>query len=338
MSAARQRGARAGAAPSHFLTRAPTVPGGVERRPQRPRLGVDFDTAWARRYPVRLARAMLVDDLFAPVVHLCAPPSIYGAEQLEPLAGPVIVAANHASHLDTTLLLTCLPPHLRHRTIVGAAADYFFDRRWKATLWALSLGAIPMERVKVNRRSADLAASLIADGWSLVIFPEGGRTPDGWGQEFKGGAAYLAKRCSAPVVPVHLRGTRAVAAKGSRQVRRGPTEVRFGTALWPSPDEDARRFAARIEAAVALLADEAETDWWSARRRAATGETPAFRGPAASAWRRAWTLPASADPNERRRGGLSSARASGSLSGRLPDRAETETATGTDWPRKRRVP
>ena len=32
---------------------------------------------------------------------------------------------------------------------------------------------------------------LIDDGWSLVIYPEGGRSPDGWGQEFKGGAAYL---------------------------------------------------------------------------------------------------------------------------------------------------
>ena len=136
-----------------------------------------------------------------------------------------------------------------------------------------------MERTKVNRRSADLAAALIDEGWSLIIFPEGGRTADGWGQEFKGGAAYLAKRCGVPVVPVHIRGTRAVLAKSSSRFRPGSTEIRLGDALAPSEGEDARKFAARIERAVAALADEAESDWWSARRRAAAGTTPPFRGP-----------------------------------------------------------
>lgn len=282
-----------------FLLRRPTRPGGAEPRPIERRIGIDYDTAWARRYPVRLARAMLLDDVTRPIVRLGASPAVHGLEHLEPLQGPLIVAANHASHLDTTLLLTCLPARIRHHAVVGAAADYFFDRRWKAALWAFSLGAIPMERVKVNRRSAELAASLIGDGWSLVIFPEGGRSPDGWGQEFKGGAAYLAKRCGVPVVPVHMKGTRAVAPKGSHRIRPGETEVRFGDPLWPSSSEDARRFAQRIEGAVALLADEAETNWWSARRRAAAGTTPSFRGPEASPWRRAWMLPASANPSAR---------------------------------------
>ena len=57
-----------------------------------------------------------------------------------------------------------------------------------------------------GRQSADLARELIDDGWSLVIFPEGGRSPDGWGQPFKGGAAFLSIRTGAPVVPgVHRR-------------------------------------------------------------------------------------------------------------------------------------
>jgi 1-acyl-sn-glycerol-3-phosphate acyltransferase len=277
----------------------PTRPGGAEPLPLPRDLGVDYDTGWARTYPVRLARAILLDDVTRPLMSAGCRPTIYGLEHLDSLDGPVIFAGNHASHLDTALLLSCLPPRIRHHAVVGAAADYFFDRRFKAALWAFSLGAIPMERVKVNRRSADLAAALIEEGWSFVIFPEGGRSPDGWGQEFKGGAAYLAKRCSVPVVPVHLRGTRAILAKGSRRLRPGPTEVRFGDALSPEANEDARRFAARIERAVAVLADEAETDWWSARVRAAGGGTPPFRGPAVSPWRRAWGLPSSADPTAR---------------------------------------
>jgi len=202
--------------------------------------------------------------------------------------------ANHTSHIDTPLLLSVLPARFRHSTIVAAAADHFFDRRWKAHFWALGLGAVPVERHKVNRRSADTMATLLEDGWNLIIFPEGGRTADGWGREFKGGASYLAKRCGVPVIPVHIRGTRAVLAKSSSRFRPGSTEIRLGDALAAREHEDARKFAVRIEQAVAALADEAESDWWSARRRAAAGTTPPFRGPEASAWRREWALPDSA--------------------------------------------
>jgi 1-acyl-sn-glycerol-3-phosphate acyltransferase len=279
----------------------PTWPGTLPR-PLEPRnIGVYYDTSWTRAPWARAVRRILVDNVTRPFVAVVTAPRVLGREHLGPLDGPVIFAANHSSHLDTSIVVACLPQRFRHRTVVAAAADYFFDRPWKAALWSLTLGTIPMERTKVNRRSADLAASLLTDRWNLVIFPEGGRTRDGWGQEFRGGAAYLAKRCDVPVVPVHLRGVRPVFPKGRRMLRRGKVEVRFGDPLWPSDatgpsgrEEDARHFAARIEESVALLADEAETDWWSARKRAAAGQTPAFRGPDASPWRRAWALPASA--------------------------------------------
>ena len=178
----------------------------------------------------------------------------------------------------------------RHRTVVAAAADYFFDRRWKADAWSFLLAAIPIERTKVNRRSAQLAADLLADHWNLVIFPEGGRSPDGWAQTFTGGAAYLAARTGCAVVPVHLDGTRHILPKGGKGLRRTRTTITFGTPLWPDPGENARRFAARIEAAVATLAHEADTDWWTARRQAAAGTTPPLQGPEAASWRRSWAL------------------------------------------------
>ena len=64
----------------------------------------------------------------------------------------------------------------------------------------------------------------------------------------------------------------------------------FGEPLYPVDGEDARRFGARVEAAVAVLADEVRTDWWSARRRAADGSTPSPQGPDTAPWRRAWSL------------------------------------------------
>jgi 1-acyl-sn-glycerol-3-phosphate acyltransferase len=251
---------------------------------------VDYDTAWSRRYPARLARAVVLDNLTRPLARVVASPLVRGEESLRDLDGPVIFAANHASHVDTPLLLSCLPLPFRHRTVVAAAADYFFDRRWKADAWSFFLAAIPIERTKVNRRSAQLAAELLEEGWNLVIFPEGGRSPDGWAQTFRGGAAYLAARTGRPVVPVHIDGTRHILPKGTNAVRRTRTTITFGTPLWPTEGEDARRFGARIEAAVTTMANEVTTDWWSARKQAAAGTAPALQGPEVAPWRRTWLL------------------------------------------------
>src|SRR5207245_1889428 len=190
----------------------------------------EFERAGARRWPARVARAPLVDGLLRPAVHLLAPPRVHGLDRLDTLEGPVIFVANHHSHLDTPLLLTSLPDRWRHRAVVAAAADYFFDTRVKSSLSALGLGAIPVERARVDRRPLDLARRLLAEGWSVVIFPEGGRSPDGWGQPFRGGAAFLAVRGGYPIVPVHLSGTGTVLRKGARRLTRAAVDVTFG---WP---------------------------------------------------------------------------------------------------------
>jgi 1-acyl-sn-glycerol-3-phosphate acyltransferase len=242
-----------------------------------------------------------MDNVTRPLANFFAPTTVRGVEHLRHVEGPVIFVANHQSHLDTPVLLTALPVRFRHRVVVAAAADYFFDRRWKANLWAFALAAIPIERTKVNRQSGDVAAELLGEGWNLVIYPEGGRSPDGWIQPFRGGAAYLAKKVACTVVPVHVRGTRHVLPKsagktGGFPLKRSPVTVIFGTPMRPDEGEDARRFGARIEASVAALADESTSDWWQARRRAAQGSTPDPRGPDAAPWRRAWALGAPPSP------------------------------------------
>jgi 1-acyl-sn-glycerol-3-phosphate acyltransferase len=274
-----------------FPLAAPSWPESIARPAPDATLGVAYDTAWTRKYPARFARALLIDNVTRPIARMIASPLVQGDDYLADVETPVIFAANHASHIDTPLLLACLPLRFRHRTVVAAAADYFFDRRWKADLFAFSLNAIPIERSKVNRRSAELAAQLLDDNWNLVIFPEGGRSPDGWAQTFRGGAAYLAAKTSRPVVPVHLDGTRHILPKGGSGIRRTRTTVTFGTPLWPDDGEDARRFGTRIERAVAALADEAATDWWTARKQAVAGTTPPLQGPDVAPWRRAWALP-----------------------------------------------
>ncbi|MGH9182218.1 MAG: lysophospholipid acyltransferase family protein, partial [Acidimicrobiales bacterium] len=247
-----------------FPWSAPTLPGGVEPLVGERPTGADYDTGWARRRPARQIRLLLVEGPMRLGVRVLASPCRIGLDRLDGLEGPAIFAANHHSHLDTPLLLTSVPDRWRHRTVVAAAADYFFTNRWSSATSALAIGAVPIERVRVSRRSAERVGELIRAGWSLLIFPEGGRSPDGWGQGHRGGAAYLSLRCGVPVVPVHVEGTGRIFAKGDLRPRPGSTRVTFGRPLRPDTGEDARHLATRIEAAVAALADEAATDWWSA--------------------------------------------------------------------------
>jgi 1-acyl-sn-glycerol-3-phosphate acyltransferase len=283
-----------------FPYTAPTVPQGVEPPTRRRRSGPDYDTTWARRLPARWGRAALRETVLRGVVAALATPERQGLDRLDGLDSdePVVFAANHHSHLDTPMLLTSIPDPWRDRLFVGAAADYFFRNPITSVVSALAMNAVPIERSRVSRRSADRAATLVDEGWSMLIFPEGGRSPDGWGQPFRGGAAYLSLRCDVPVVPIYLAGTGRILRKGKTRPTPSIATVCFGTPLQPNDGEDARRFAVRIEQAVAELADESTTNWWSARQRAHAGTTPGLTGPEAASWRRAWAL---GDPSRRRR-------------------------------------
>ncbi|QXC61744.1 1-acyl-sn-glycerol-3-phosphate acyltransferase [Aquihabitans sp. G128] len=275
---------------STFPYRAPTTPLSVEPLPDERQLGADYDSGWARKLPARYARYFVTEGLVRPIIAGLAQPERRGLDRLADLDGPVIFAANHHSHIDAGLLITSLPEPYRHQVFAAAAADYFFDTRLKATASALVLNAIPIERSKVTRTSADQARELIDQGWSMVIFPEGGRSPDGWGHPFRGGAAYLALKCDIPVVPVHLAGTGRILPKGKSTPKRSRTVVTFGKPLVAHEGERSTALSRRIEAAVAALADEATTDWYSARRRAAAGETPSLSSPQSGVWRRAWAV------------------------------------------------
>lgn len=272
-----------------FVANKPLWPESVARPPKSSSLGADYDTAWARTPLARAARFLSIETITRPGIKAVTNPTVIGQERLDCLAGPVIFAANHSSHLDTSLMLTCLPPRFRHRSFVVGGADYFFDKHWKAAFWALTLNVIPIERQKVGRRSIELAAELVDKKWNLVIFPEGTRSRDGFVAPFLGGAAYLAIQVNVPVVPVHIEGTKKILGPGARRLSPGRTRVTFGEPLQPLAGEKARDYNLRIEQAVAMTADEGRTDWWQAKLNNAAGTTPSLqRPPDVSGWRKQW--------------------------------------------------
>ena len=260
---------------------------------------LDYDTDWSRRYPARLARAVVLDNVTRPLAHVVASPRSAGDEILELLEAPVIFVANHASHLDTALLLSILPAPVpppdgggrRPPTTSSTGAG-------RRTLWSFALGAIPIERHRVNRQSADTAAELLDDGWNLIIFPEGGRSPDGWFQEFTrrrrlpgpphgppGGARPHRRH-----LPDPAQGRQAACA-GS------PTRITFGTPLSPAEGENARRFEARIEAARGHPGRRGRHRLVDGPPAGRGGDDARRAGPDAAPWRRAWAL----GPTGRRR-------------------------------------
>jgi 1-acyl-sn-glycerol-3-phosphate acyltransferase len=273
-----------------FITEPPTTPGGVEPKSTTPTTGVYYDTEWAHRPVARAVRTVGVWAFMKPAIRLYGSPKVIGADRLADVEGPVIFAANHHSHADTSLLLATIPAHLRHDLAIAAGADYFFPNRLLAAISALFIGAIPIERKRLSKLSIANATTALDKGRNLLIFPEGGRSPDGWGREHRPGAAFVSKQTGAPVVPVYIEGTGRILPKGDNWPTRSRCAVVFGSPLSLDDGEDVRIFAKRIERRVGELADEFAHGWWEARRRAHRDETVAITGPDAGAWRRKWAL------------------------------------------------
>ena len=159
-----------------------------------------------------------------------------------------------------------------------------FKGKVRGSLAALVIGAFPVERKRASAVSARLAVDLVNDGWNLILFPEGGRSEDGWLQEMKPGAAFVAARTGRPLVPMWITGTEHLLPKGAKRLRRGRVDVLIGDPLYPRDGEGPRDLHARFEEAMHRLAAEATTDWWTALRNP-DGET---YGPDAARWRRIW--------------------------------------------------
>jgi 1-acyl-sn-glycerol-3-phosphate acyltransferase len=193
--------------------------------------------SWACSPLARGVRAAFLQVVVTPLLEYYGHPKVTGLENLKGLRPPFLLAANHASHLDTPAILLALPPRLRSRTLVAAAADYFFDEPWKGALVALGLGAIAVERRRASRQSIRALRGLLTEGWNLVVFPEGGRSPDGRLRRGKRGIAHLAAAAGVPVVPVGVLGTFAAMPVGYLWPRRGQLEIHFGLPLLPNGSE-----------------------------------------------------------------------------------------------------
>ena len=241
--------------------------------------------AWALCHPAQAARAGLQTAVLFPVHALfCSPFRVDGVEHLAGVDSPVLLVANHSSHLDTPSILRALPRRLRARVAVAAAADYFFRTRALACTVSLLLNAFPFSREGAVRSSLERCGDLADHGWSVLVYPEGTRSPTGDLQPFRSGIGLLATELHVPVVPIGVEGTHELLPKGRRLPRRGPVTVRFGRPLRPDPAEDRGLVAARLVREVAALQQSADRPSRSGRAHRR------IRGPGALRRMRDWRM------------------------------------------------
>jgi 1-acyl-sn-glycerol-3-phosphate acyltransferase len=166
----------------------------------------------------------LVRALIRAAGKLVWPVKVTGLENVS-AAGPVIIAPNHISFLDSVVLIGVLP---RRITYLGKAE--YMDS-WKTRHLFPAMGMIPIDRSsgKASFAALDTAASVLEEGKLFGIFPEGTRSRDGHLHRGRTGIARLALRTGAPVIPVGIRGTDRIQPPGASVPRlfRG-CEVSFG--------------------------------------------------------------------------------------------------------------
>jgi long-chain acyl-CoA synthetase len=141
-----------------------------------------------------------------------------------------LVVANHASHLDMGLVKVAMGEQ-GERLVALAARDYFFNSPMKRAYFENFTNLIPMDRSGSLRESLRLAGESLTQGFNLLIFPEGTRSPNGELMEFKPTTGYLALSFGVDILPMYLHGTHDALPKGSWWPKFEQLEVRIGPVL-----------------------------------------------------------------------------------------------------------
>jgi long-chain acyl-CoA synthetase len=203
---------------------------------------------------MRRMRAALQSSLLFPALSSFCSLKVRERDVIGDLRGPAVFVSNHVSALDAVVMAHALPSRYRHRSVVVAAADSIFKRKWEARLAQVTVDAFPIPRSGGARPHLEYLKQLIQKNWSVIIFPEGRLTATGAIGRFRKGAAVLAMDVGVPIVPAYLDGMYEVLPRFRRMPRPGSVTVTFGAPMEARPSEDYDAFIERVEAKVRALA------------------------------------------------------------------------------------
>jgi 1-acyl-sn-glycerol-3-phosphate acyltransferase len=160
-------------------------------------------------------------------------PKVVGRENI-PATGPVILASNHLSFIDSIVIPLAVP----RRVVFLAKAEYWEGRSLASLprrLFFRTFDAVPVQRDQQSdaQASLDLARQVLERGDAFGIYPEGTRSRDGRLYRGRTGVGWLALASGAPVVPVGLVGTDKVQPVGATMPRVHRVRVVFGEPVRP---------------------------------------------------------------------------------------------------------
>ena len=166
-----------------------------------------------------------------PIFWLLFRPRVIGREHV-PSTGPVILASNHLSFIDSIAIPIVAP----RRVTLLAKSEYFTGSGvggWLSKALFTGLGALPVERgtQRAAQAALDPALGVLTEGGAFGIYPEGTRSRDGKLGRGKTGVAWLALTADCPVVPVAVAGTDRVQPIGAHWPRPRRISITFGEPL-----------------------------------------------------------------------------------------------------------
>jgi long-chain acyl-CoA synthetase len=241
------------------LVDAPPTAGTVEEP-------LDFPT-WNRSAPVRVVRRLSHATWIVPLTRLFAHARVEGLANLSGVDGPVIFASNHQSHMDVPVILSALPGRWRSRVAPAMLKEFFEahfhpeQHTWRQVftsslnyyLACFYFNTFPIpQREAGARHTLQYIGEVTGSGLSILLFPEGVRSPTGQIKPFRGGIGMIASRLDLPVIPVRLDDVDRLMPVGSSFVIPGPVRVTFGSPLRLRGDDYAA-LALRVEEAVRNL-------------------------------------------------------------------------------------
>lgn len=187
-------------------------------------------------------------SVVSPVLHVYFRGRVYGAENV-PQNGPLVVVSNHASDFDPPILSCCI-----RRPVAYMAKEELFQIPVFSRAIEL-YGAYPVKRGSADRSALRAAMKYLEAGWAAGIFLQGTRTSDGKITEPKLGAALIAAKTNAPLLPVSLWGTHKIIQEGSAIPRLVPVTVRIGQAIAPPTSTNKAELLAVTQQCATAIAD-----------------------------------------------------------------------------------
>jgi len=167
-----------------------------------------------------------------------------------------IYFGNHTSHLDALVVWAALPSAIREKTRMVAAHDYWNAGPIRRYFSKSVLNAVLIERENISLKNMPIKimADEIQNEYSLILFPEGGRSQDGTLGEFKSGLYYLCRRRpDLELIPIYLNNMNSILPRGKKLPVPMLSRVIFGPPLWLEMDEGKESFLTRARNAVLKL-------------------------------------------------------------------------------------